>query len=242
MSIAASVSGSVSGSVNRTLSVTNNDSYVLGDVYTAGAWQNQYNFTHNTTLGVVASAAGMNVSCNMVSQMNVLIYGVNCPVTSISANISETGNTSTTSGDWDFAAGYSQQPALSVSGMILGYAVPDNSNGWSTDTTNYKTPYKINKVSGDGQLGTAYQYLPQPLVVQVVDNNGNAQANVPVYFSVTSGGGALSYYTVMTNSSGYAQTDWQISNPATSSQGVQAMARMANGTQIVGSPLSFIAL
>ena len=242
LSFAASVSGSVSGSVNRTVSVTNNDSYVLGDVYASGAWQNQYNFTHNTTLSAVASAAGMNVSCNMVSQMNVLIYGVNCPITFLSSNTSESGNTSTTSGDWDFTAGYSQQPALSVSGVILGYAVPDNSNSWSTDTTYYKTPYKIIKVSGDGQIGTAYQYLSQPLVVQVVDNYGNAQANVPVYFSVTSGGGVLSSYTVMTNGGGYAQTSWQIGNPATSSQGIQAIARMANGTQISGAPLSFLAL
>lgn len=237
----ANVSGNVSGSVNRTVALTNNDSYVLGDVYTSGVWQHQYNFTHNTTLNAVASAAGLNVSCDIVPQMTVSIYGIPCPATSISLNTSEGGNVAS-SGNWDFSAGFMQQPMVNVSGVILGYAVTDDAKSWNTDTVNYATPYKLIKVSGDGQIGTAYLYLPQPLVVQVVDNNGNAQANVPVYFSVTSGGGALSYYTVMTNSGGYAQTSWQIGDPATSSQGAQAVVKIANGTQISGSPASFIAL
>ena len=243
LSFVASVSGSVNGSTNRTVSLTNNDTYTLGEVYSSGAWQSQYNLVHNTALSAAANGiASLNVACSIVPQVNVLIYGISCPVTTISSNTSEAGNTSTTTSDWDFTAGFTQQPSMSVSGAILGYSVPDNSNSWNTDTTYYKTPYKILKISGDGQIGTAFQYLSQALVVQVVDNNGNGQANVPVYFSVTSGGGLLSSYTVMTNSSGYAQTSWQIGNPATSTQGVQAMARMANGTQINASPLSFIAL
>ena len=239
LSFVANVSGSVTGSVNRTLSYTNNDTYTLGDVY-SGSWQNQYNFTHNSTLTASASATSLNVSYSIVPQMSVKIYGVVCPGTSIALNTFEAGNVS--SGNWDFSAGFTQQPSFSVSGTILGYAIPDNTNTHNTDTVNYIAPYKIIKVSGDGQLGTAYQYLSQPLVVQVVDNNGNAVANVPVYFSVTFGGGVLSNYTVLTNSSGYAQTSWQIGNPATSSQNVQAIVKMANGSQITGSPVSFIAL
>ena len=174
--------------------------------------------------------------------MNVLIYGVPCPAAAIGMNTYESGNTAA-SGDWDFTAGFYQQSSFSVSAAILGYNVTDySSNSWNTDTVSYTTPYKVVKVSGDGQVGSAYQYLAQPLIVQVLDNNGNAQPNVPVYFSVTSGGGSLSNYTVMTNSSGLAQTSWLIGNPSTASQGVQAIVKRANGTQISGSPITFSAL
>ena len=171
-----------------------------------------------------------------------MIYGVACPSSAIALNSFENGNVATSSSDWDYSAGLTLQQSFNVSAAVLGYSVPDNNNSWSSDTVVYKTPYKIIKVSGDGQIGTAYQYLAQPIVVQVVDNNGNAQANVPVYFSVTSGGGSLSTYTVMTNSGGYAQTNWQIGNPSTAAQNVQAVVRMANGVQISGSPISFLAL
>ena len=243
LAFVASVSGNVTGSVNRTLSYTNNDTYVLGDVYSGGNWQNQYNFAHTSTFNASASAAaGVNVACNIVPQMTVMIYGVACPSSAIALNSFENGNVATSSSDWDYSAGLTLQQSFNVSAAVLGYSVPDNTNSWSSDTVVYKTPYKIIKVSGDGQIGTAYQYLAQPIVVQVVDNNGNAQANVPVYFSVTSGGGSLSTYTVMTNSGGYAQTNWQIGNPSTAAQNVQAVVRMANGVQISGSPISFLAL
>ena len=243
LSFVANLTGNVTGAVNRTLSITNNDTYTLGDVYSSGTWHNQYNFTNTSTLNASApGAAALNLSCRIMPQMSIMIYGVVCPVTSISLNTSESGNTSAATGNWDFAANSTQQPTISASGTILGYSVPDNANSWSTDTLSYKTPYKVVMISGDGQIGNAYSYLPQPLEVQVTDNNGNPQINVPVYFSVTSGGGTLANYKVLTNSSGLAQANWILGNPATAFQSVRATVSMANGTQIIGSPLNFIAL
>ena len=243
LSYTANISGTVTGSTSRTVSITNNDTYTLGDTYSSGAWQSQYNFTNNSTInGVVPAAAVMNISCRIMPQMNIMIYGVACPVASVSISTSELGNISTTSADWDFSAGLSQQPSFNVSGAILGYAVPDNFNNWNTDTVNYLTPYRVIMVSGDGQIGAAYEYLPQPLMVQVLDNNGNGQGNVPVYYSVTSGEGSLSNSTLMSVSGGYSQDNWLLGNPATASQNVQVKVKNASGNQVNGSPLSFIAL
>jgi len=243
LSFVANVSGSLTGNVNSTIATTNNDTYTLGQVYSLGTWQNQYNFTNTSTLNSSGlDAAALNLSCRIMPRMSVMIYGVVCPVASISMNTVESGNASTTTGNWDFTASLTQQPSVNASGTILGYSVPDNANNWNTDTVNYKTPYQVVMISGNGQLGTPYEYLPQPLTVQVTDNNGNPQINVPVYFSVTSGGGTLANYKVLTNNSGIAQTNWIIGNPATSAQNVQATVSMANGTQISGSPINFIAL
>lgn len=52
-------------------------------------------------------------------------------------------------------------------------------------------PAGINVVMGDVQTGTVGQPLPQPLMVYVHDAGGNPVANVPVTFTVRSGGGAV---------------------------------------------------
>ena len=238
LSNVATVTGNVGGSVNHTFSFTTNDSYTIGDTYVGGAWDNQYSYAHTSTL-MDSAAAGYNLSFSFAPQMLVKIYGVACPSTSNSLNTVE----STSGGS--FSGGYTSQQMFNISGNILGYGIPDNSFTRNTDTVSYHvintTGSSFLKISGDGQIGTAYQYLAMPLVVQVVDNSGMGQAGVTVDFTVTSGGGNLSLYSVTTDANGYAQTNWQLGNPATSSQNVQAVAHTSGGVQI-GSALNFIAL
>jgi len=238
LTYAANVSGSVAGAVNHDFSFTTNDTYTLGDTYASGTWTNQYNYAHTTTMTDNA-LSGYNLSCSITPQMTVKIFGVVCPSASNALSTMETSSASS------FSGGFTAQQMFSVSGSILGYSISDDSFTRLTDTTAYTTTSTAGgtflKVSGDGQIGAAYSYLAAPLVVRVVDNFGVAQAGITVDFTVTSGGGHLSYYSVTTNSDGYAQTNWQIGNPATSQQRVEAVARTSGGIQI-GSTLTFIAL
>lgn len=69
-------------------------------------------------------------------------------------------------------------------------------------------PRQMVKVSGDNQSGTVGEALPNPLVVQVLDSNGDPVSDVQVRFDVLSGGGNIggsSYKLVLTDSSGRAQ-------------------------------------
>ncbi len=54
------------------------------------------------------------------------------------------------------------------------------------------TGVKLVKISGDGQMGTAGQQLPAPLVVVLRDHLGNPVEEAPVLFEVVEGGGMLS--------------------------------------------------
>ena len=162
------------------------------------------------------------------------IYGVVCPTATFSMNTLE----STTDG-------FTEQQSFNVSGNILGYGIPDNNLTWNTDTVSLQattTNLKLVKTSGDGQVGAPFEYLGAPLVVQVTDNSGVGQAGITVYFTVTSGGGTVSHYSVSTNASGFAQTNWLLGDPATSAQKVQVVGRTATGSQISGSPVTFTAL
>ena len=63
-------------------------------------------------------------------------------------------------------------------------------------------PQTLAKVSGDGQEGVVGTALTEPLVVEVLDQNGNPLEGVRVAFSVPLGEGALSAKTVTTDAQG----------------------------------------
>jgi len=65
-------------------------------------------------------------------------------------------------------------------------------------------PGGVSAVSGNDQFATVGTPTANPLVVLVVDNNGNPFGNTPVIWKVTTGGGTLADTTSTSNASGYA--------------------------------------
>jgi hypothetical protein len=78
----------------------------------------------------------------------------------------------------------------------------------SYDSTNYFTDIEFAGVaqvlaqSGDGQTGAPGTTLPEPLVAQVLDQNGNPISGTTVNFSVGSGGGSVSPASGVSDSNG----------------------------------------
>ncbi len=65
-------------------------------------------------------------------------------------------------------------------------------------------------LSGTAQVGDAGALLPVPLGVIVSDRYGNAIADVPIMWSVFSGGGTLGSDLVLTNATGGAYVQWTL--------------------------------
>jgi hypothetical protein len=65
-------------------------------------------------------------------------------------------------------------------------------------------------VAGDGQTAVPGETLPDPIVVAVVDGDGNGVANETVTFAVRGGGGQVANVTVTTDASGQARTGWRL--------------------------------
>lgn len=86
---------------------------------------------------------------------------------------------------------------------------------------------------GDTQTLTVGTAAATPLSVVVKDANGAALVNIPVRWSVTSGGGSVTPTTSFTDASGVAATAYQ----AGGSAGPKVIAAIVSGA--VGSPLSF---
>ncbi len=67
-------------------------------------------------------------------------------------------------------------------------------------------PFSLVVVSGANQSGSSGAALPDPLVVQASDANGNVVAGVTVTFTPALGGGTVSPATAVTNAAGQAST------------------------------------
>ena len=77
---------------------------------------------------------------------------------------------------------------------------------WTATATAKLTPTRLVAVSGDGQTGTVGNALAAPLVVRVLDQNGNAMSGRQVSFSVTPSDGSLNPTSGATDSDGETQT------------------------------------
>ncbi len=79
-----------------------------------------------------------------------------------------------------------------------------------------RTPAIPLKILGDNQEGAPGAILEQPFAVDVQDQNGEAFAGVPVVFTVTEGGGALSITNTMADANGRAESTLTLGpNPGT---------------------------
>ena len=74
-----------------------------------------------------------------------------------------------------------------------------------------KPCYNMEIISGNNQVGTAWQELPEPLKVRVSHPNGGASvANVEVWWLVIGGGGKANPEVSKTDANGIATTEWNL--------------------------------
>ncbi len=105
------------------------------------------------------------------------------------------------------------------------------------------TGASIEYVSGDQQFALAGTFLPEPLVVQVLDDQGDPAGGVEVIFAITSGDGSLvvdggddgEEVTAVTDAAGRAQVRWQLG----ARTGAHRAEARLDGAE--GSPVPFLA-
>ena len=85
-------------------------------------------------------------------------------------------------------------------------------------------PANMSIVSGDAQSGVVGEELATPLVVRVVDANGDPVQGQLVNFRVTAGGGSVFAGSSNTNTDGVAQERWTLGTVAGAGQTVEARA------------------
>ena len=95
-------------------------------------------------------------------------------------------------------------------------------------------------VAGNNQIAPPGTTLPQDLVVQVVDAEGNPVVDAPITWVVTAGGGTLSPTTGTTDADGHATTSWTLgaSTGVNTAQAIVSGVGQAifNATATAGAP------
>ena len=107
--------------------------------------------------------------------------------------------------------GLGRQDTVDVRGSPLSYPsiythIPTLQSRGVTVKFHNRNPAIPLKILGDNQQGASGATLEQPFVVEVRDQNGTSFEGVPVVFTITEGGGALSITSTMTDENGRAQS------------------------------------
>lgn len=91
-------------------------------------------------------------------------------------------------------------------------------------TADVDAPTALLLVSGDGQVGSADEVLPNRLTVRLVDQYGNSVPDASVAWTVRGGGGGVSPAQAVTDARGLAWTEWTPGPESASEQSVVANA------------------
>jgi len=83
-----------------------------------------------------------------------------------------------------------------------------------TQTAEAANPTALILISGDAQSGQAGATLPEPLVVRLVDDNGNGVGGKAITWLAAVGSGSADPQNATTSPTGYAQTNWTLGNGA----------------------------
>lgn len=102
---------------------------------------------------------------------------------------------------------------LILPAFLLGVAACDTST-----SPGPVTPAQLQKVSGDAQEVHVHAQLADPLVVRVVDGNGQPVAGVPVAWGAAKG---VVEEASVTDDNGLASTTWYVNFPGTSVASVE---------------------
>jgi hypothetical protein len=87
----------------------------------------------------------------------------------------------------------------------------------------------VERVSGNGQNGEPGSQLGNPLVVRLVDEDGNGVGGEAVAWVVATGGGSTSPGTSETNDEGFASTQWTLGD----TPGVNTLNAVVSGVGVV---------
>ncbi|MBO2544071.1 hypothetical protein J0871_06545 [Salegentibacter sp. BDJ18] len=234
--------GHVEGALRRRLDVSTKGELDLGAQYINGDWDDLFIFEPNTTVkvmekeGVVTSEANVAV----MFKTTFLFYGLIGPNVDVGPQLDMKEKTSTED-NWHFRADAYIKSSIGIRGRILSKQLEDFQTSFRSDSVSFLTPFKVEKLSGDNQIGQVNKILSKPLKVLLLDSNGQPESDVPVYFEAQPGHGKALPDKVFTDENGIAETTWELGSTSDAIQYMKAIVKKGDGSPIENSPLEFAA-
>ncbi len=234
--------------LSRSGTFTSNNVLNLGIKYSEGQWTDLNNFNTNNGFSLSSYNGNANITSNLsvTPRFDIKLYGVLGPYLIAGPKCEFVGNVHlplTPFSDSDFEINGSLISNLGAEVKILDETLVDKSLGpfETSKVSLYKLPNEISKVSGDNQIGTFSQPLPNSLKIKVTDSEDLPSKNIAVHFKIEEGNGDFGSENekiVLTDNQGVASVSWTLGNAG--SQKVSAIVKKANGT-IINQSLEFTA-
>jgi hypothetical protein len=183
----------------------------------------------------------IDVGITITPSLTFRVYSVVGPNIKFPTSLNLKGRYFYEAGSWDFGISAKSDLNWGADIKISKYTIEDFGpyNLWSKQWFDYKAPFKLVKISGNGQTVTdTSSYLKDSIKVQVLDSKDKSWRNVPVFFQLRQSG-TLSAQKVFTDDSGYARIQWK---PGTDSlQILDVWVKNGSGENVANSPDSFFA-
>ncbi len=238
--------GSVDAAITTGILFTSTNTFDLGARYTLSGWKPIYkhvDFSSTAKADPLSLFAKANISASIGPELSFKLYGIVGPVFSKKVIAEGEVAKAIIGDDWNQGVSALAKTSLELDAGIFG-APAFNFAVTTQKETIYEAPYKIRKFlgeDGDNQKGDFNEYLPKPIKVEIFDDRGDPVKDVPVYFTVTNGGGSVSNEKVLTDMDGIADTDWKLGPEDGGDQKLTVIAKKADGTLIKDAPCIFTA-
>lgn len=233
--------------VSRTINVNLDETFhILTEYDREAGWNSHFekvSTASNIDIGVLSGKAKVEFGIDVKPLIKVRFYSLVAPYIFLDSRVKLTGRATSPAMYWDFHGKTWVEPGVGLEVKIFGKR-PAKDFGplsWATDTLNYRTPFKIQKLNGDLQVSDdTLGFLPKPIKVKVLDELDYPQSNVVVKFKILNGTVTISDTMALTNEAGEAEIQWRIGSQL--EQGLQASAYRGDSSEINGSPIEFTAI
>ena len=98
-------------------------------------------------------------------------------------------------------------------------------------------PTDVEVIAGDDQAGSVGAQLPLPIIVQVLDADGDPVPNQAMTFQVVAGGGSVQNATPRTDGDGFAGAQWTLGNTMNVEQRLEARAVSSSGATLASASI-----
>jgi uncharacterized protein (TIGR02145 family) len=206
----AKVKGDFSNTFSATGGTLSEINIDLGSNYLDGQWSPIFNYSKAFSLfdPIFDGHISYSTRCEVYPLIETSFYYSVCPSLEIVPYISDEMDVSI-NGNYisELSAGFDARTG--VDGNILGYGISAFSHEFNIlPETIYNEPTTLDIVSGNNQEGMPGEELLLPIVLMVLNSEGNPVANVPVHFWPSLG--AVDSNTIITNNEGTVSVKWTL--------------------------------
>lgn len=238
----AKYSLNLSAEINMDANFTSNIAVNTSFDFSNGQWNNTFNVNPTNNIEFTNAERKKQATLNLalVPEFKMKIYGIVVPYINPSAHL---GVTATSQADpnlnWDiFAEAYGKLEFGIEDIVILGNTIATfPPNNFESSHTEYKTPYSLELLSGNGQNGFTSTSLNNPIVLKIKDSFGFTQSNVPVQVTVNQGGGTVSQTDLLSDTNGLVSVNWTLGADSLQSQELRFSAKNGNNEELSGSTI-----